>query len=152
MERKAKVFNTGRSQAVRLLSEFRFNTKEVFVRRDATTGDVILSTKPESKSLDEVFARLDAAGIPMLLLSLADHQGADRFAIQSARLPFFTDPPVPPESSRRDRQGSHSAGSGTDFPSDVSRSQWSVLIVRRSHYHRVNSHHGDITYLRQSGD
>jgi antitoxin VapB len=67
MERKAKVFNTGRSQAVRLLSEFRFNTKEVFVRRDATTGDVILSTKPESKSLDEVFARLDAAGIPMLL-------------------------------------------------------------------------------------
>ena len=64
MERKVRVFMIGRSQAVRLPAEFRFNTKEVFVRRDATTGDVILSTKPQSKSWDEVFAMLDAAGIP----------------------------------------------------------------------------------------
>jgi antitoxin VapB len=64
MDAKAKVFVTGRSQAVRLPAAFRFSTKEVFVRRDAASGDVILSTKPENKSWDEVFATLDAAGIP----------------------------------------------------------------------------------------
>jgi len=42
----AKVFQNGRSQAVRLPAAFRFDTKEVFVRRDAATGDVILSARP----------------------------------------------------------------------------------------------------------
>jgi antitoxin VapB len=44
----AKLFRNGRSQAVRLPSEFRFEGSEVFVRRDPTTGDVILSRRPES--------------------------------------------------------------------------------------------------------
>lgn len=42
----AKVFQTGRSQAVRLPAAFRFDSKEVFVRRDEATGDVILSRRP----------------------------------------------------------------------------------------------------------
>ena len=42
----AKVFQTGRSQAVRLPAAYRFDTKEVFVRRDEATGDVILSRRP----------------------------------------------------------------------------------------------------------
>lgn len=42
----AKVFRTGRSQAVRLPAAYRFDTKEVFVRRDEATGDVILSRRP----------------------------------------------------------------------------------------------------------
>ena len=46
--RTAKIFRTGRSQAVRLPAEFRFEGTEVFVRRDPKTGDVILSRKPES--------------------------------------------------------------------------------------------------------
>lgn len=46
--RTAKIFTTGRSQAVRLPAEFRFEGKEVFVRRDPATGDVILSHKPDS--------------------------------------------------------------------------------------------------------
>lgn len=46
--RTAKLFTTGRSQAVRLPLEFRFDGSEVFVRRDPKTGDVILSRKPES--------------------------------------------------------------------------------------------------------
>lgn len=42
----AKVFQTGRSQAVRLPREFRFDTQEVFIRRE---GDaVILTPKPTS--------------------------------------------------------------------------------------------------------
>jgi len=42
----AKLFTTGRSQAVRLPLEFRFNGREVFIRRDPSTGDVILSGNP----------------------------------------------------------------------------------------------------------
>ena len=43
----AKIFANGRSQAVRLPAAYRFDTKEVFVRRDKTTGDVILSRRPD---------------------------------------------------------------------------------------------------------
>mgnify|MGYP001003732223 CR=1 FL=1 len=42
----AKIFKTGRSQAVRLPAAYRFDTTEVFVRRDEATGDVILSRRP----------------------------------------------------------------------------------------------------------
>lgn len=42
----AKIFQTGRSQAVRLPASYRFDTKEVFIRRDEATGDVILSRRP----------------------------------------------------------------------------------------------------------
>ena len=46
MSQTAKVFVTGRSQAVRLPREFRFAESEVFIRRDPQTGDVVLSRKP----------------------------------------------------------------------------------------------------------
>lgn len=39
----AKLFKNGRSQAVRLPAEFRFEGKEVAIRRDQATGEVILS-------------------------------------------------------------------------------------------------------------
>jgi antitoxin VapB len=48
MPRTAKLFRNGRNQAVRLLSEYRFEGSEVYVRRDPATGDVILSRRPES--------------------------------------------------------------------------------------------------------
>jgi len=44
----AKLFRNGRSQAVRLLANFRFQGTEVYVRRDPATGDVILSRRPHS--------------------------------------------------------------------------------------------------------
>lgn len=48
----AKVFKNGRSQAVRLPAQFRFDTDEVYVSRQ---GDkVILSAKPDS--WDDFFA------------------------------------------------------------------------------------------------
>ena len=62
----AKVFMTGRSQAVRIPAEFRFNSKEVFIRRDKKTGEVILSPRLSWK---EIFAGLDAADIPEDFLS-----------------------------------------------------------------------------------
>ena len=41
----AKLFKNGRSQAVRLPEEFRFEGDEVLIRRDPVTGDVILSSR-----------------------------------------------------------------------------------------------------------
>ncbi len=48
MSATAKIFISGRSQAVRLPKEFRFEGKEVFIRRDTISGDVILSHHPDS--------------------------------------------------------------------------------------------------------
>ena len=48
MSRTAKLFRNGRSQAVRLPAEYRFEGSEVYVRRDPESGDVILSRRPES--------------------------------------------------------------------------------------------------------
>lgn len=58
----AKVFVTGRSQAVRLPREFRFAESEVFIRRDPLTGDVVLSRKPADWQgfLDAVAQNTDA--------------------------------------------------------------------------------------------
>ena len=60
--RTAKIFVTGRSQAVRLPVEFRFDTDEVYIRRDPATGDVVLSRRPGD--WQEFFALADAADIP----------------------------------------------------------------------------------------
>ena len=42
----AKIFQNGRSQAVRLPKEFRFKGKEVYIHREGSK--VILSEKPDS--------------------------------------------------------------------------------------------------------
>ncbi|MBA2651759.1 MAG: AbrB/MazE/SpoVT family DNA-binding domain-containing protein [Tatlockia sp.] len=48
MSQSAKIFTNGRSQAVRLPAAYRFDCKEVFIRKDPKTGDVILSRKPDN--------------------------------------------------------------------------------------------------------
>lgn len=48
MRHTAKLFMNGRSQAVRLPSNYRFDSTEVFIRRNPETGDVIISKKPGS--------------------------------------------------------------------------------------------------------
>lgn len=54
MERTtAKVFVSGRSQAVRIPKKFRFKTEEVFVERE---GDNIILT-PKPKSWSQYFAK-----------------------------------------------------------------------------------------------
>jgi antitoxin VapB len=54
MSKKAKLFNNGGSQAVRLPAEFRFDGKEVYVWRDERTGDVVLSAQPQRRWSDFV--------------------------------------------------------------------------------------------------
>lgn len=58
----AKIFMTGRSQAVRLPAEFRFDTDEVYIRRDPQTGDVLLSRHP--CDWREFFELADRTDIP----------------------------------------------------------------------------------------
>jgi antitoxin VapB len=70
MRATAKLFTNGRSQAVRLPAEFRFEGTEVFVRRDPATGDVILSRKPDSWA--GFFAALEGVEIPADFLSASE--------------------------------------------------------------------------------
>lgn len=62
MTQTAKLFKNGRSQAVRLPKEFRFEGTEVAIRREPATGEVILAQAPSdpSMSFDEWFALYDA--------------------------------------------------------------------------------------------
>jgi antitoxin VapB len=67
---KAKLFTTGRSQAVRLPLQYRFDGKEVYIRRDPMNGDVILSEKP--LSWDDFFAMAKEVNVPEDFLSKED--------------------------------------------------------------------------------
>ena len=69
MTATAKLFTTGRSQAVRLPRGYRFEGTEVFIRRDPATGDVVLSRRPESW---EDFFALDPTEVPADFMTEAD--------------------------------------------------------------------------------
>jgi antitoxin VapB len=73
---KAKVFMSGRSQAVRIPAEFRFTSNEVYIRRDPQNGDVILSQSPGS--LRDVLAALHALNIPDDFLSATERAQAQQ--------------------------------------------------------------------------
>ncbi|MFA6231281.1 MAG: AbrB/MazE/SpoVT family DNA-binding domain-containing protein [Rhodanobacter sp.] len=85
MSQVAKLFTNGRSQAVRLPAAYRFDTKEVFIRQDAETGDVILSRKPAS--WDDFFTALKSAEVPADFLGAAErhHEGRDRDPFEGHR-------------------------------------------------------------------
>ena len=58
MSAKAKLFMSGRSQAVRLPKEYRFDGTEVKIRR---VGSGVL-LEPASKTWEETFIEIDALG------------------------------------------------------------------------------------------
>lgn len=76
MEKTAKVFTTGRSQAVRLPLEYRFEEKEVYIRRDEVTGDVVLSRRPDS--WDGFFALDATTDVPQDFMSEADRNQGEQ--------------------------------------------------------------------------
>jgi antitoxin VapB len=73
MSQVAKLFINGRSQAVRLPVAYRFDTKEVFIRQDPETGDVILSRRPTT--WDDFFAALKDAEPADFLSETERNQG-----------------------------------------------------------------------------
>ncbi|WP_426337127.1 antitoxin [Pseudoduganella sp. R-31] len=77
----AKLFFTGRSQAVRLPKDYRFEGTEVFIRRDPVTGDVILSPRPTT--WDGLFALYETTVVPADFMS-----GIERGAQEGQRDPF----------------------------------------------------------------
>ncbi len=62
MKHTAKLFMNGRSQAVRLPVNYRFDCDEVYIRKDPETGDVIISKKPGS--WDDFFKMMQDIEIP----------------------------------------------------------------------------------------
>lgn len=73
MTRTAKVFMSGRSQAVRLPAEFRFGCKEVLIEK---TGDVV-TLKPKPSGWADFFGRTGAVP-PDFLADREDLPPADR--------------------------------------------------------------------------
>lgn len=72
MRHIAKLFMNGRSQAVRLPVDFRFECKEVFIRKDPVTGDIILSRKPGS--WDNFFELMETIDIPEDFMADRDNE------------------------------------------------------------------------------
>ncbi len=72
MTHSAKLFRNGRSQAVRLPAEYRFDGSEVYIRRDPRTGDIILSRRPGS--WQEFFEFLETVEIPDDFLADRDNR------------------------------------------------------------------------------
>lgn len=72
MSQVAKLFANGRSQAVRLPAAYRFDTKEVFIRQDPQTGDVILSRRPAT--WDDFFATLNGTKVPRGFLGKSERK------------------------------------------------------------------------------
>lgn len=70
MTQTAKLFNNGRSQAVRLPMAYRFEGSEVFIRQDPQTGDVILSRKPPD--WDGFLAAIKQANVPANFLDKSE--------------------------------------------------------------------------------
>jgi antitoxin VapB len=62
----------GRSQAVRLPVNYRFNCTEVYIRQNPQTGDVILSKKPDS--WDDFFEMLEDVEIPKDFMAERDNE------------------------------------------------------------------------------
>ena len=60
----ARVFTSGNSQAVRLPKRYRLNASAVFIRKDAATGDIVLSSRPTAGGWADFFALRARTHIP----------------------------------------------------------------------------------------
>lgn len=83
MPKTAKLFMNGRSQAVRLPKEFRFEGDEVEIARDPVTGGVLL--KPKYSQVDDwdaFFAETDrlkeTRSVPRAFLLREEHEPVGR--------------------------------------------------------------------------
>jgi antitoxin VapB len=72
----AKPFRVGRSQAVRLPAEYRFEGTEVYIRRDPRTGDVVLSGRPDS--WDDFFELTKTVEFPEEFLTERDNRPSQK--------------------------------------------------------------------------
>ena len=69
MKQSTTVFEDEHGQAVIIPDDLEFDAKEVWIRRDERTGEVILTPR---LSWDQIIAGLDAAGVPDNFLTPED--------------------------------------------------------------------------------
>ena len=72
MRHTAKLFMNGRSQAVRLPANYRFDCEEVYIRRDPETGDIVISRKPGS--WEDYFEMMESIDIPDDFMAERDNE------------------------------------------------------------------------------
>ena len=72
MKHSAKIFMNGRSQAVRLPVNYRFDCDEVYIRKDPETGDVVISRKPGS--WDDFFKLMETIDVPDDFMTERDNE------------------------------------------------------------------------------
>lgn len=83
MEKVAKLFTNGRSQAVRIPVEFKINADRVFIRQE-NNGDLVISRcSTEGKRWDSFFFALDSVEVDDAFLI-----AAERNDVPSVREPF----------------------------------------------------------------
>ena len=68
----AKLFENGRSQAVRLPVAFRFDVSEAYISQDPVSGDVTLSKRP--RGWNEFFAARAVSNVPDDFLTARSRQ------------------------------------------------------------------------------
>lgn len=86
--RTARIFTNGNSQAVRIPRQFRIDASEVFIHKDAATGDIVLSARPAHGGWAEFFALRDSTRLPADFMS--DRQ---MNVVEAARDPFEASAP-----------------------------------------------------------
>ena len=91
----ARIFTNGNSQAVRLPKQFRLATNEVFIRKDAATGDIVLSARPAQGAWAEFFVLRAKTKLPADFLTARPLN-----QIAAARDPFAA-PDTPQAKARR---------------------------------------------------
>ncbi len=72
MKHTAKLFMNGRSQAVRLPVNYRFDCDEVYIRKDPETGDVIISKKPGN--WEDFFKMMESVDVPEDFMAERDNE------------------------------------------------------------------------------
>lgn len=91
----AKIFINGNSQAVRLPKQFRIEASEVFIRKDAASGDIVLSTRPLNGGWADFFALRDKV-TPQTRGDLLKNRPMNK--AETVRDPFAKLPESSPES------------------------------------------------------
>ncbi len=72
MRHTAKLFMNGRSQAVRLPKNYRFDCDEVYIRKDPESDDVIISKKPGT--WDDFFRLMETMDVPEDFMAERDNE------------------------------------------------------------------------------
>ena len=73
----AKVFHSGHSQAVRLPKAFRLVGDEVWISKNETTGEIILTPKKATSEIDALFELIAPAEIPEAFLAERDNDSGE---------------------------------------------------------------------------